>query len=102
MRKRTHHVSVRLNDKEYGELIRQAESAGMFLSPYIRLLLNQAAAPSPKTGRYDELLKNLSRIGGQINEIAHTANARKQIRDEDIVTAAALMEKVWRLVKDAV
>ena len=102
MRKRTHHVSVRLNDKEYGELIRQAENAGMFLSPYIRLLLNQAAAPSPKKGRYDELLKDLSRIGSQINEIAHTANARKQIRDEDIVTAAALMETVWRLVKGAV
>lgn len=101
MRKRIHHVTVRLSDKEYGELIRQADNAGMFLSPYIRHLLNQAGLPRPKTGHYDELLHDLSRIGGQINEIAHTANAKKQIHDKDIVAAAALMGTVWRLVKGA-
>ena len=50
--------------------------------------------------QYTALLRELAAIGNNINQIAHWANAKKSIHEAEIVEAAVLANKAWRLVKD--
>ena len=48
-----------------------------------------------------ELLRELSAIGNNINQIAHTVNGQKYAADSQIDHAVALVRRAWRLVKDS-
>ena len=54
--------------------------------------------PAPPTA----LLRELSAIGNNVNQIAYWANAQQSIREEDIREAAALIRQAWQLVKETV
>ena len=47
-----------------------------------------------------ELRTEIHHIGNNINQIAHWANAQKSIHEPEIVEAAVLANRAWRLVKD--
>jgi len=49
---------------------------------------------------YAALLRELSAIGRNINQIAHWANATRSINESQIVEAAVLANKAWDLVKN--
>lgn len=100
MRKRNRHVSVWMNDQEYRHLKRQAEIAGMGMDPFIRsLVLGIQLRPRPPD-TYAALLRELSAIGNNVNQIAHNANASKAASQAEIDEAAKLVRQAWRLVKD--
>lgn len=100
MRKRAHHVSVWMNESEYRHLKSQAQLAGMGIDPFIRNLVAGIQLRPRPPDAYAALLRELAAIGNNINQIAHWANARKSIHEPEIVEAAALANKAWRLVKD--
>ena len=47
------------------------------------------------------VLRELSAIGNNINQIAHTVNAQKYAADSQVDRAVALVQRAWRLVKDS-
>lgn len=49
---------------------------------------------------YAELLRELSAIGNNINQIAYWANAAKGISGSEIHDAAALVQRAFTLVKE--
>lgn len=101
MRTRPRHISVWMNDTEYHHLRRQAELAGMKVDPFIRnLIMGVELQPRPPD-TYGALLRELHAIGNNVNQIAKWANAKKGITDPEMETAAALIRKAWRLVKDS-
>ena len=96
MRKRNRHVSVWMNEQEYRHLKRQAEIAG----PFIRsLILGIQLRPRPPD-TYAALLRELSVIGNNVNQIAHNTNASKAASQAEIDEAVKLAQQAWRLVKD--
>ena len=98
-RKRNWHVSVWLNDAELGHLRRQAAAAGLGVDPFLRsLILGVELRPRPPD-TYAALLRELSAIGNNINQIAHIANAERHISDDRIDSAVNLMNDVWRCVR---
>ncbi len=100
MRKRNRHVSVWMNEQEYRHLKRQAEIAGMGMDPFIRsLVLGIQLRPRPPD-TYAALLRELSAIGNNVNQIAHNTNASKTASQAEIDEAVKLVRQVWRLVKD--
>ncbi len=100
MRKRNRHVSVWMNEQEYRHLKRQAEVAGMGMDPFIRsLVLGIQLRPRPPD-TYAALLRELSAIGNNVNQIAHNTNASKTASQAEIDEAVKLVRQVWRLVKD--
>lgn len=100
-RKRNWHVSVWLNDAELGHLRRQAAAAGLGVDPFLRsLILGVELRPRPPD-TYAALLRELSAIGNNINQIAHTVNAQKYAADGQVDRAVALVQRAWRLVKDS-
>ncbi len=101
MRTRNKHVSVWLTDQEHQHLKEQAELSGLGIDPFIRrLILGMDLRPRPPDV-YAALLRELSAIGNNINQLAHQANARGRAAPEEISEAARLVRQAWRMVKES-
>lgn len=73
---------------------------GLCVSVLIRKLIAGTQLRPRPPGEYPQLLRELSAIGNNINQIAYWANAQKSIREAEIVDAAVLAKKAWELVKN--
>ncbi len=101
MRKRNRHVSVWMNEQEYRHLKAEADKAGLGIDPFIRMLASgvQLRPKPPET--YAALLRELSAIGRNINQIAYWANLQKSVSVADIQEAAKLVNQIHHMVKNA-
>ena len=72
----------------------------MSVSVLIRKLIADVQLRPRPPDEYTKLLRELSAIGNNINQIAYWANAQKSIREAEIVDAAVLAKKAWELVKN--
>ena len=99
MRTRPRHVSVWMNEAEYRHLKMQAELAGMGIDPFVRSLVTGVQLRPRPPDEYTKLLRELSAIGNNINQIAYWANARRSVRESEIADAAVLARRAWELVK---
>ena len=104
--RRTAIAAIHLTPSEYAELKIRADKLGMSRSAFARLIIlsdEKAPAPSardPATIR--ALAVEISRVGNNVNQLAHVANERrvlpleKQLRDISSRIIAAL-DKVMAL-----
>lgn len=100
MRQNVKKQTVRLNAEEYAHLRQLAKDAGMPMEPLIRkLIMGKKLYPHPPDA-YTGLLRELSAIGNNINQIAYWANAQKGITDRQVEDAVALVNRAWRLIKE--
>lgn len=100
MRTRSHPVSLWLTEQEYQHLKQQVKITGLKVDPFIRqLIMGVNLRPRPPD-TYAALLRELSAIGNNINQLAHQANARSEATKDEIAEAARLVRQVARLVKD--
>lgn len=91
MRARNNRIHVRLNDKEYSKLQDDIHKSKESISDYIRrLILEQEIKEKPDYEFY-EVMKQLSKIGVNLNQIAYKANSINVI-DKDYYKEQA---KVW-------
>lgn len=100
MHNRNKAVLVRLTEKEKEHLKKQAEITGLKVEPFLRsLIMNTELKPRPPEV-YAKLLRELSAIGNNINQIAYIANANKNINNAKVAEACDLAKKAWRYVKE--
>ena len=93
-------ITLRLNTNEYAHLREQAAITGLKMEPMIRhLILGVNLRPRPPD-TYAALLRELSTIGNNINQLAHQANARGGAVKEEIDEAARLVQQAFRLVRE--
>jgi hypothetical protein len=93
-------VLIRLTEKEKEHLKKQAEITGLKVEPFLRsLIMNMKLKPRPPEV-YAKLLRELSAIGNNINQIAYIANASQNISEVKINEACDLIKKAWRYVKE--
>lgn len=100
MRNRNHFIVLWLDDKEYSNLIKQCEITRLTASSLVRQLLRGVELRPRPPDQYAALLRELSAIGNNINQIAYWANARKSIRESEIADAITLARRAWELVKN--
>ena len=100
MRKRSRHVSVWMNEQEYRHLRKQAEAAGLGIDPFIRTLVAGVQLRPRPPDAYAALLRELSAIGNNVNQIAHNTNAKKSAEAAEVDEAVKLVYQALRLVKD--
>lgn len=99
MRKRNHFIGLWLDDKEYCHLLKQCSVSGLSASSLIRQnIMDRELRPRPPE-TYAALLRELSAIGNNVNQIAYWANVQKRISAAEILQAAALVKEAWQLVK---
>lgn len=100
MRKIAKSVLLRLTAEEYAHLQSLMEAAGLKMEPLIRkLIMGEVLRPRPPD-QYTDILRELSAIGNNINQIAYWANATKDISGQQIHEAAALVQRAFALVKE--
>lgn len=93
-------ITLRLDADEYAHLREQAAITGLKMEPMIRhLILGVNLRPRPPD-TYAALLRELSAIGNNINQLAHQANARGGAVKEEIDEAAQLVQQAFRLVRE--
>ena len=100
MRKREHFIGLWLDDTEYKRLLKQCELSGLSTSALIRHIITGVEIQPRPPDTYAALLRELSAIGNNVNQIAYWANARNGITEAEIKDAAALVREAWRLVKE--
>ena len=99
MRNRQNGVLVYLSDAEKQHLVKQTAVAGLSVGAFIRkLIIGKEIRPRPPD-ELPELLRQLSGIGTNINQIAKVANASGYVRKEDIQNIMEMQAALWRAVK---
>lgn len=102
MRESVKTITLRLNPTEYAHLKKLSEQTGLKMEPLLRkLILSEKLRPRPPS-EYAALLRELSAIGNNVNQIAHTANGKKDIDSGEVTETVRLIHRAWRLVKDSV
>ena len=100
MRKRNRHVSVWLTDREHDHLKKQAELAGLGIDPFVRNLIQGVNLRPRPPDVYAALLRELSAIGNNVNQIAKAANAKGYANKEDVAQITEMQKQLWLKVKD--
>ena len=76
----------------------QANAAGLKMEPMMRkLIMGMEVKPKPPE-IYAELLRELSAIGNNVNQIAHWTNTRKSISLAECQRAILLIDEAWKLL----
>ena len=94
-------ITLRLSAGEYAHLRRQTEATGLKMEPLIRQLITGVNLRPRPPDTYAALLRELSAIGNNINQLAHVANGKKDVSTDELNAAARLVRQAWRLVKDS-
>ena len=79
MRKRNKHISVWMNEQEYAYLKRQAALSGLGIDPFIRNLVRGVEIRAKTPDCYNALLRELSAIGNNVNQIAQLIRRLKSM-----------------------
>ena len=93
-------MTLRLNAAEYAHLCQQTEVTGLKKEPLVRQLIMGANLRPRPPDAYAELLRTLSAIGNNINQLAHQANARGVATRDEITEALRLVRQATRLVRE--
>ena len=89
-----------MDETEYRHLQEQCSVTGLSVSVLIRKLIAGVQLRPRPPDEYTKLLRELSAIGNNVNQIAYWANARKSIHEAEIVDAVQLVRKAWEIVKN--
>ena len=99
MREIAKRISLRLDSAEYEHLKQLAADTGLKMEPVLRRLIVGAELRPRPPDELPELLRQLSGMAVNINQIAKVANARGFVRMEDIDRIKAMQGLLWRTMK---
>lgn len=99
MRKIAKRISLRLDSAEYAHLKQLSADTGLKMEPVLRRLIVGAELRPRPPDELPELLRQLSGMAVNINQIAKVANASGFVRTEDIERIEAMQAQLWRELK---
>ena len=99
MREIAKRISLRLDSAEYEHLKQLSADTGLKMEPVLRGLIVGAELRPRPPDELPELLRQLSGMAVNINQIAKVANARGFVRMEDIDRIKAMQGLLWRTMK---
>ena len=102
MRKRNSRIQVRLDNKELQRFMKAVKKSGLTQEAYLRHLINGVVPQDAPPPDYYAMMRELYRIGNNLNQIAQKAHALQvmdaQRYDEDY----RMLESVIRQITSAV
>ena len=99
MREIAKRISQRLDSAEYEHLKQLSADTALKKEPVLRRLIVGAEMRPRPPDELPELLRQLSGMAVNINQIAKVANARGFVRMEDIDRIKAMQGLLWRTMK---
>lgn len=99
MRQRNRRFSLWLNDEEFDRLEKNAQIAGLKKEPYIRkIIMGYEIRPRPPD-ELTEILRQLSAIGNNVNQLAYKANGLGVIYINEVQSVREALTNLYREVK---
>ena len=99
MREIVKRVSLRLDRTECAHLKQLSMDTGLKMEPVIRRLIVGAELHLRPPAELTELLRQMSGVAANINQIAKVANARGYVRTEEIAYIKAMQGMLWQMMK---
>ena len=99
MREIAKRVSLRLDSTEYAYLRKLSTDTGLKMEPVIRRLIVGAELHLRPPAELTELLRQMSGVAANINQIAKVANARGFVRTEEIAYIKTMQGMLWQMMK---
>ena len=99
MREIAKRVSLRLDSTEYAHLKQLSTDTGLKMEPVIRRLIVGAELQLRPPAELTELLRQMSGVAANINQIAKVANARGFVRTEEIAYIKTMQGMLWQMMK---
>ena len=100
MRKREKAVLFWMTPKEYEHLKKQASVSGMTISGLLRAAIRGQEIHPVLPEIKAEMLRQMSAMGNNINQIAKVANSSKFIRSEDMEAIQKMQDELWQAIKE--
>lgn len=100
MRKRNIRIQIRLNDIEYAKLQDDISRSNLTISDYIRKLILKEKIKEKPDYQFYEVMKQLSKIGVNLNQIAHKANSINEIDKDYYKTEAKKWNDISKEIKE--
>lgn len=88
-----------MNSAEYAHLKQLSASTGLKIEPVLRSLIMGADIPSRPPDELPELLRQLSSMATNINQIARVANASGFVHMDEISHIQAMQMELWQKIK---
>ena len=99
MSKRNIEKHILMNKAEAQDLQKKAKRACLSEGGLIRLLLKGYEPREKPDERFYDVMRELSAIGNNINQITRAVNARGFATKEDIAAITAAQEKIWSITE---
>ena len=99
MRRRNRRFSLWLDDYEFDFLTKNARNTGLKKEQYIRKLIMQREIRPRPPDEYAKLLRELSAIGNNINQLAYKANGLGIIHLAEVRRMREALEQIYSEVK---
>lgn len=100
MREIAKRVSLRLDSTEYAHLKQLSIDTGLKIEPVIRRLIVGAELRPRPPDELAELLRQLSGMAVNVNQIAKVANASGFVRMDEIAQIKMVQGMLWQAVKE--
>ncbi len=100
MRKREKAVLFWMTPKEYEHLKKQASVSGMTISGLLRAAIRGQEIHPVLPEIKAEMLRQMSAMGNNINQIAKVANSAHFVRKEDMEAIQKMQDELWQAIKE--
>ena len=97
-RTRPKQIVIRVSEEELMQIKEKVAQSGKNQQEYIIEALTQPTITN--TDGIKELIPELKRIGNNLNQLAHIANATGKVSDHSLQQAQRLMEEIWELLAE--
>ena len=98
-RKRQNRLEVRLNDSEDVKLHELMRETGFNASQLIRSLISRTEIKTRPPDELPKLLRELSAIGNNVNQIARKANSTDNITEDEVTKMRVAFENLSKEVR---
>lgn len=98
-RKRQNRLEVRLNDSEDIKLHELMRETGFNASQLIRSLISRTEIKTRPPDELPKLLRELSAIGNNVNQIARKANSTDSIAEDELTKMRVAFENLSKEVR---
>ena len=96
MRKRNVHVQFWLDKKEAEAFNKKVKRSGLSREAYLRHLVNGLVPQDAPPPAYYDFMRELHRIGGNLNQIARHAHETGRVYPVDMEEVLAMQQTLWQ------
>ena len=92
-------ITIRLDDEQYGRLLDYSEQTGQNINTLIRKLIDKKIPKSVNPKNIQDLIKEVNRIGTNINQISRVANTYHTLSDRLTKNLVNEITKLKEIIK---